>query len=56
MFNFKNRNTRARCEIWSKLTRKTPERRHWGRAGAFIVNFEHILQLVLVFLFLTLSR
>ena len=23
-----NRNTRTRCEICSKLTRKTPERRH----------------------------
>ena len=24
-----NRNTRARCEICSKLTIKIPERRHW---------------------------
>ena len=24
-----NRNTRTRCEICSKLTIKTPERRHW---------------------------
>ena len=42
-----NRNTRTRCEICSKLTIKTP--------GVFIVNFEHISHLVLVFLLLTLS-
>ena len=52
MFKVNNRNTRARCEICSKLTIKTPERRH----GVFIVNFEHISHLVLVFLLLTLSR
>ena len=28
----------------------------WGRSGVFIVNFEHISHLVLVFLLLTLSR
>ena len=49
-----NRNTRTRCEICPKLT-KIPERRHWGRSGIFIVNFEHILHLVLVFLLLTLD-
>ena len=32
------------------------EIRHWRRSGIFIVNFEHISQLVLVFLLLTLSR
>ena len=43
------------CEICTKLI-ETPERRHWRRSGVFIVNFEHILHLVLLFLFLTLSR
>ena len=33
----------------------TPERRHWRRFGVFIVNFEHISHLVLVFLLLTLN-
>ena len=33
----------TRCEIWR-------------RSGVFIVNFEHILQLVLVFLLFTLNR
>ena len=40
-----NRNTRARCEICSKLTIKTPERQ-WRRSGLFIVktlNIFHIL-------------
>ena len=27
-----NRNTKRRCEIYSKLTIKTPERRHWRRS------------------------
>ena len=32
-----------RCEICSKLTKKTPERRQWCRSGVFInVNFKHI--------------
>ena len=42
----------------SNLTMKTPER-HWrrfGRFGVFFVTFEHILQLVLVFLLLTFNR
>ena len=56
MFKFNNRNTRTRCEICSKLTIKTPERRHWRRSGVFIVNCEHISHFVLVFLLLTLDR
>ena len=45
-----NRNTKARCEICSKLIIKTLERRRWRCSGVFIVNFEHISHLVLVFL------
>ena len=37
-----NSNTRKKCQVCSKLTIKTPERRHGRRSGAFIVNFEHI--------------
>ena len=44
LFKVNNRNTRTRCEISSKVT-----------ISFFIVNFEHILQLVLVFAFLTLN-
>ena len=56
MFKINNRNTRTRCEICSKLTIETPERRQWCRSGVFIVKFEHISHLVLVFLILKLSR
>ena len=56
MFKFNNRNARARCEICSELTIKTPERRQWCSFGVFFVDFEHISHLVLVFLWLTLSR
>ena len=48
-----NRNIRTRYEIFSKLTIKTQERRQWRLSGVFIVNFEHISHLVLVFLLLT---
>ena len=51
LLKFNNRNTRT-CP---KLTIKTPERRQWRRSGVFIVNFEHISHLVLVFLLLTLN-
>ena len=47
LFKVNNGNTRKKCEICSKLTIKTPEQR---RSGVFIVNFEHISQLFLVFL------
>ena len=47
-----NRNTREKCEICSKLTIKIPEQRQWRRSGIFIVNFEHISHLFLVFLLL----
>ena len=35
MFQVNDRNTRTRCKICSKLTIKTPERRHWRRSGVF---------------------
>ena len=50
MFKVNNRNTRTRCQICSKLTVKTSERRKWRRSGVFIANFKHISHLVLVFL------
>ena len=50
-----NKNTRTRSEIYSKLTIKTPERLQWRRSGVFIVIFEHVSHLVLVFLW-TLNR
>ena len=56
LFKVNNRNTRTRCEICSKLTINTPERRQWRRSGVFIVNFEHISHLALVFLLLILNK
>ena len=51
MFKVNNRITRKWCEICSKLTLK-----HWHRSCVFIVNFEHISCLFLLFLLLTLSK
>ena len=48
LFKVNNRNTRKRCEICSKLTIKTP--------SVFIVKFEHISYLFLVFLLSTLNQ
>ena len=49
-----NRTTTKRCDICSKLRIKTSERRHSRRPGVFAINFEHILNFVLVFLLLPL--
>ena len=49
------RNTWARCEICSKLTITTPGRHQWRRSCDFIVNFEHVSHLLIVFLLLTLN-
>ena len=55
MFKVNQRNSEARCEICSALT-KIPERRHWRLSVFFNASFEHISNLVLVFLLLTWSR
>ena len=44
------------CEICLKLKIKAPEHRHWRRSVAFIVNFEQILHIALVFLLLTKNK
>ena len=56
MFKVNKRYTRKRCEICSKLTIKTPERRQWRHSGVFVINFEHISQFFLVYLLLTLNK
>ena len=55
LLKINNRYTRPRCEICSKLTKKIPEQRQWRRSDIFIVNFEHISHLALVFLLLILN-
>ena len=54
LFKVNNRNTRKKCEICSKLTIKILERRR--HCCVFIVNFEHILHLFLVFSLLNLNK
>ena len=39
--------------VQKQPSRHLPAQHHWRRSGTFIVNFEHIWQLVLVFLLLT---
>ena len=56
MFKVNNRNSKTGCEICSRLTIKTPERHHCGRSGVFIVNFDHISHLFVVFLLMSFSR
>ena len=53
--------TSEKCEIRSKLTGKMWNnvkyvRRQWRGSGVFIVNFEHISHIVLVFSLLTLNK
>ena len=48
-FKGKNENAKAICEIYSKLTINTPERRHWRRSIILIITFEQISHVVLVF-------
>ena len=43
--NICNTNTRTTYEIWSKLTLKMTERRHYRYSGVFIVKSEHISHL-----------
>ena len=38
MFKVNNKNTRIRCEICSKLTIKTPDRRQWRRSEMHILK------------------
>ena len=43
MFKVNYRNTRTGCEIWSKLTIKTPERHYFTPfSSVFTVNFEQV--------------
>ena len=56
LFEVKKGNTRTMCEVCSKLTIKTPEQRQLRCSGVFVVNFEEISHIVLVFPWLTLSK
>ena len=56
LFKVNNRNIRKRCKICLMLTIKTLERSNWRRSDDFIVDFEYISRLFVVFLFLTLNK
>ena len=56
LYKVNNRNNRLRYEICSKLKIKTPERRQRYLSGVFIVNFEHISHIFLMFLLLALKK
>ena len=51
-----SRNTATIFEICSKVTIKTPERQHWRRSSEIIIDFNKILDIVLVFPPFTLNR
>ena len=55
VFKVNNKNTLTVCEIFSKLTIKTPEQCHWRRSGVFIVNFEQMSYIVIIFPLFTLN-
>ena len=54
LFKAYNRNTWKRCEICSELTIK--HKNDVSRSRDLIINFEHISQIFLVFLLLTLKK
>ena len=56
LFNANSRSTRKRCEIYSKLTIKIPERRQWRRSVVFNANFQHISHFLQLFLQLALNK
>ena len=49
-----NRNTSKRFEMCSNVNNFN--KHHWHRSGVFVVNFEHISHLFLVFLLLNLNK
>ena len=55
LFKVNNRNTK-KCDRCSKVTIKTPEQHHGRRSGVFIVEFEYILRIFVVFLLITLNK
>ena len=56
LFKVSNKRIKKRCEICWKLTIKTAEWRQWRHSGVFIVEFQHISHLFLLFLLLTLNK
>ena len=55
LFKVNNWNRRTMCEIYLKLTINTEEPCHWHDSGVFVVNFEQISHIVLLFPLLALN-
>ena len=51
-----NRNTRERCEIYLKLTIKTPEKSQWRGFDIFIINSENVSDLFSVIILANLNK
>ena len=47
--NRNTKNTKARCQMSLKLTVRTPEWHQWHHSSVFVVNFQHISHIHLVF-------
>ena len=56
LFKVGNKNTKEGCEIYSKLTIKTPEGHHWHRSSICIGNFEQTPHFFLTFLLMNLKK
>ena len=56
LFEFSYYIRRTKCKICLKLTIEIPEQCQWYCSCVFIVIFEHIWHVILVFLLLTLNR
>ena len=56
LFKVSKGNTKSISEICAKLTIKTPEWCQWRCCTVFIVNFEHISHIVLVFPLVTMKK
>ena len=57
-FLVKSQSWKHQGNVWNlfKLETETSERHHWRRSGVFILNFEQILHITLVFPLLTLNK
>ena len=56
LFKVNNGNSRAMCEICSKLTIKTSGWNYWLRSDVFVAKFEEISYIFMVFPLLTWNK
>ena len=56
LFKVNNRKTRKRCDIYFKVNNKNTRTMSLRSFSCFLINFEHISYLFLVFLLLSLNK